>query len=396
MSHMLYNLNIGLKGYHTLHCTSDHKLTLHVKLKSKFNPKSCPYCSASKLYKKGKYQRNVKHLRCFDKPCLLIIHTHRFLCCSCNRSFIPRLPGISKWRHSSEPLRKHIYHQHHDGICASAVALKHNIGQATVGRIYSQFTQRKANERLTSQCPQVLGIDEHTLHKGLKFSTTLCDLKNNKVFDIRPGRSNAQLASYFKQLRGREKVRVVCIDLSSPYRKIIKLYFPNAKIVADRFHVVRIIYHHFMQVIRAVAPQVKSHRGALAAIRKRPENLTHKQKQTLQELMKQFPILEPIYKQMHQLRRLMNHKSKCQKQCRKLAKVLLKQIHKLRYSNIKPMERLAKTLSEWIEPIACMWRFTKNNGITEGFHRKMKLIQRRAYGFRSFENYRLRVIAQCG
>ena len=50
----------------------------------------------------------------------------------------------------------------------------------------------------------------------------------------------------------------------------------------------------------------------------------------------------------------------------------------------------------WIEPIACMWRTTRNNGITEGFHRKMKLIQRRAYGFRNFENYRLRVIAQCG
>ncbi len=38
----------------------------------------------------------------------------------------------------------------------------------------------------------------------------------------------------------------------------------------------------------------------------------------------------------------------------------------------------------------------KNNGITEGFHRKMKLIQRRAYGFKNFNNYRLRVIAQCG
>jgi len=34
--------------------------------------------------------------------------------------------------------------------------------------------------------------------------------------------------------------------------------------------------------------------------------------------------------------------------------------------------------------------------ITEGFHRKMKLIQRRAYGFKNFNNYRLRVIAQCG
>ena len=46
--------------------------------------------------------------------------------------------------------------------------------------------------------------------------------------------------------------------------------------------------------------------------------------------------------------------------------------------------------------IAAMWRFRKSNSITEGFHRKMKLIQRRAYGFRNFNNYRLRVIAQCG
>ena len=57
---------------------------------------------------------------------------------------------------------------------------------------------------------------------------------------------------------------------------------------------------------------------------------------------------------------------------------------------------LAKTLSEWSQEIVRMWRFSRNNGITEGFHRKMKLIQRRAYGFRNFNNYRLRVIAQCG
>ena len=58
--------------------------------------------------------------------------------------------------------------------------------------------------------------------------------------------------------------------------------------------------------------------------------------------------------------------------------------------------KLAETISEWFAPIIRMWRFTKNNGITEGFHRKMKLIQRRAYGYRNFENYRLRVLVECG
>ncbi|HAT9245675.1 TPA: ISL3 family transposase, partial [Legionella pneumophila subsp. pneumophila] len=53
-------------------------------------------------------------------------------------------------------------------------------------------------------------------------------------------------------------------------------------------------------------------------------------------------------------------------------------------------------LSAWKDEVARMWRFSKSNGITEGFHRKMKLIQRRAYGFRNFENYRVRVRVLCG
>ena len=67
----------------------------------------------------------------------------------------------------------------------------------------------------------------------------------------------------------------------------------------------------------------------------------------------------------------------------------------LRYTAHLIWRRLANTLSQWFVPIIRMWRFTRSNGITEGFHRKMKLIQRRAYGFRNFQNYRLRVLLEC-
>ncbi len=62
------------------------------------------------------------------------------------------------------------------------------LASATVERIYGEFTSRKAIERLSLQCPQLLGIDEHTLHKGQRFATTFCDLKNHRVFDIVAGR----------------------------------------------------------------------------------------------------------------------------------------------------------------------------------------------------------------
>jgi transposase len=270
------------------------------------------------------------------------------------------------------------------------------IGPATVSRIYGQFTERKAAERLSLNCPIVLGIDEHTLHKGVRFATTFCDLRNHKVFDVVPGRSPRELAPYVASLKGRERVAVVCIDLSSPYRSLIRNWFPNAKVVADRFHVVRIVIHHFMALCRQIAPEIKNNIGSLSVLRKNPSKLTPNQKLRLAQLFAAYPAFKPLYEQMHKLRALLNEKHQTRRQCKPLSRRLLDFIDLLEASTFEPLMTLANTLRSWIAPIACMWRFTRNNGITEGFHRKMKLIQRRAYGFRNFQNYRLRVIAQCG
>ena len=76
--------------------------------------------------------------------------------------------------------------------------------------------------------PIYLGIDEHTLHKGQRFCTTFCDLKNRRVFDIQPGRSEADLACFLAKLKGRERVKVVCTDLSGSYRSLVRRFFPTA------------------------------------------------------------------------------------------------------------------------------------------------------------------------
>lgn len=394
---MIIDLNIGLKGYDPLQNYHATPAAIHVQLKPALRrPQSCPHCNATKLLAKGRYQRKVRHLDCFKEATCLIVHTQRFLCTACKKSFIPTLPGILAGRHSSEPFRQTVYQQHHDGICTKTLAAKLRLGQATVARIYHQFTCRKAAERLSSDCPRYLGIDEHTLHKSQRFCTTFCDLKKRRIFDVQPGKSEADLASFLRQLKGRDCVKVVCIDLSSPYRSLVRRYFPNARIVADRFHVVRLIQHHFMQLARQLAPPLKNHRSHLAILRTARERLSDKQRTRLDELFARHPILKTLHQEMHELRDLMNHKHQNKRQCKDLISQLLAKIRLLQENPVAPLNTLAATLTDWLEPIACMWRFIRNNGITEGFHRKMKLIQRRAYGFRNIENYRLRVIAQCG
>ena len=393
---MEFNLRIGLEGYELLRIQEAKDLQLHVQLKDELEPKQCPYCGACRLHSKGRYVRTARHLSCLGHERVLKVSTRRFKCLDCQRSFLPDLPGILPYRHSSEPFRNSIFTAHQQGVCASTVASERGVGSATVERIYHQFTVRKASERTSLDCPAYLGIDEHTLHKGQRFCTTFCDLKNHRVFEVQPGRSESELEDFLCSLKGRDKVRVICIDLSSTYRRLVKKWFPNARIVADRFHVVRLIYHHCLQLARALVPELKNHRGALAALRKAPERLNDKQRQRRDQLLKDYPQLKPLYIQMHQLRKLMNRKSRTKAQCKKHINELLNRMQWCQRSALAPLQILAGTLTEWEDAIVCMWRFRKNNSITEGFHRKMKLIQRRAYGFKNFNNYRLRVIAQCG
>ena len=387
-------INLTLPGYRIIRWESN--LLMRVFVEALDLPRQCPCCGGVRLHSKGRYERCVRHLACFGRPSELVIACRRYHCVGCQRSFVQPLPGVQPGRRSTERWRETIFERHDDGICASTLARRETLGPATVGRIYAQFTERKAKERLSLECPRILGIDEHTLHRRQRFATTFCDLKNHRVFDLSPGRSEAELASYLRSLHGRDRVRVVCIDLSNTYRAIVRRWFPRAKIVADRFHAIRLVGLHLFKLARQVCPALGWNRAWLGLLRTRGDRLGPEQRQRLARLFADHPVLEGIYALKERLCHLLGLKTQDKTACRRHVQRLLELITTLRDSKLEPAITLAKTLAAWSEEIVRMWRFTRTNGITEGFHRKMKLIQRRAYGFRSFANYRLRVIAQCG
>ena len=367
-----------------------------IKVGPEREPTHCPCCGSKRIQSKGWHERRVRHLPCFGMDVELVVRHRRFRCVDCGRSFGPHLPGIRPWHRFSEPYREQIYKLHDGGLSASWLAREERIGAATVGRAYAEYTARKARERRRLECPTVLGVDEHTLHRNGTYVTTFCDLKNHKIFDVAQGRSASELAHYLRGLKGRHKVRVICIDMSNPYRAMIKKWFRNAILVSDRFHAVRLVMHHIVNQARELHEKLKYKRGWLTALRKNPDRLTERQKQTLAELFERFPVLKPLYEKMREICDLLNQKGQSKRACRGHARDLFRHIQELKDSPFEHLHKLAKSLHSWAEPIGAMWRFRKSNSITEGFHRKMKLIQRRAYGFRNFNNYRLRVIAQCG
>jgi len=253
----------------------------------------------------------------------------------------------------------------------------------------------KSRERELAFCPRIVGIDEHHV-VGSLYSTTICDLEHHRVSELFPGRSREALEPYFDLLLGRNQVRLVSMDLSRTYRSIVREYFPHAQIVADRFHVIRLVIRAFRKTWMAVDEKGITAAGLRRALKRHPQNLDPEEWAKLAPYLRTHEPVRLLYDEKNKLCRLFNIKHRTVHQCRALVPQLLEEIRKLKEARFSALVTLGETLEDWQEEIARMWRYTKNNGITEGFHNKIEMIQRRAYGFRNFQNLRLRVKVLCG
>jgi transposase len=305
---------------------------------------------------------------------------------------------VKLWGRATELLKKSVFSLYNNGYSNTDIARENGIGVATVERYYHQMIVHKSSHFQNRDCPRILGIDEHRFTRRHGFVTTFCDLQKRKVVDVALGRDQRRLHDFLLSLKGRERVKVVCIDMNSAYRSLVRQWFPNAMIVNDRFHVIRLVQHHFSKVYKLVDDEHISHGrgGLLRLLMTRPGKLRPEQREKLQAYFAEQPALQAVYDFCHELNELLRVKARSLRGCRKYVAELLERIRQLRRSPFAAMQALGKTLFSWKEEVARMFRFTRNNGITEGFHRKMKLIQRRAYGFSNFENYRLRVRVLCG
>jgi transposase len=254
----------------------------------------CPGCGGEELRSKGRYQRTVRHESWGMRHVFLILEARKWLCRACGRGFRQQFPGILKWQRATELCRKMIFFRHWDGISRRRLAQREGIGSATIERWFQHVLKRLAAERTNALCPAVLGIDEHFFSRRQGYATTFCDLKNHRVYDVVLGRSEASLEAYFQALEGKHSVRVVCIDLASVYRALIRKHFPNALIVADRFHVIRLVNQHFLNCWRDLDSAGSKNRGLLSLMRRHRHNLRPEQFVKLSAYLSERPALELI------------------------------------------------------------------------------------------------------
>ena len=358
------------------------------------NPVVCPRCEARDVAFYDHYKRRAQFLLQGGEKRELVIKAKRYKCPHCGRVFREPIEGLKPWHRSSMELRKLIAKRYRQGVSNKDIAKEFDVSESTVERIIHEQYEAEVKEKLGYSAPLIVGIDEHKIHKR-RFATTIVDLKNHRVYDVIEGKSEACIGARIRSYPGRMQVKVVCMDLSSPYRSLVQRCFPNAKIVADRFHVIKLVLSTFMEFCRDMQPEIRWKRHITGVLRTHACNLSTTQKSTLKAFLEANPIIAAAYDFKEKLCKLLNNKKRTKKQCLSLIRELKHCMEQMRNEATKHFQALAKTLSNWFEPIIRMFRFSKNNGITEGFHRKIKGIQRRGYGYRNFQNYKLRVLVEC-
>ena len=164
-------------------------------------PRLCPHCGGERLRNKGTYQRQVRHENWGLRHGVLELRACKWQCKSCGRYFCERFPGILPCQRSSEAYQEMIFRDHLDGINRSRLGRREGIGAATVERYFRHGLQRQFGEWHSARCPPVLGIDEHFFTRRSGYATTLCDLRNHKIYDVVLSRSELALEAYFQHRR---------------------------------------------------------------------------------------------------------------------------------------------------------------------------------------------------
>lgn len=357
----------------------------------------CPHCQCERLRKKDSFIRVFKHHAIGLNKSILILRTFKFQCYECKRYFNQRFQGINPYQRVTEPFKDQVGLRHHHGSNKRVTASDLGVGEATVERYYHRYLMLRSNESKNASCPKVLGIDEKHFTKKLGYMTTFADLKKHKVYDVTLGRSEDSLKNYVLKIPDRSNCRVIVMDLCDPFRNLARKYFQNAMVVADRFHVVKLINKHFMKTWSLLDGEGRKSMGLISMMRRHEWSAFNpKSKERLIKYLESKPALKVIYEFKQELMRLILSRVSNRKQAVPLAEKYLAMVKQLQDSKLGPLVTLGNTLLNWQKEIVRMWRFSKTNSITEGLHRRMDEVLNRAYGMRNFNNFRIRVKAYCG
>jgi transposase len=255
-----------------------------------------------------------------------------------------------------------------------------------------------------------IGLDETSFVKAkgqshADYATTVADVENHQIIDILPTRKYTDVAGWIdKQPKAwKERIRFGALDMSVTYAAVYSVMLPQAHQVVDPFHVISLANRCLDAVRRRVQHEQTGHRGRRDDPLYRARRVLLMGEELLSEdatarLASLLELGDPgaevaiAYRVKERLRDF--YRTSDPDQARQLLEEL--QRHCIRRAMPPEVQKLGRTLKEWFDKIANYHLAKVSNGPTEALNNLIKRIKRIGFGFRNFENYRIRALLYAG
>jgi len=353
----------------------------------------CPRCAQPS---RSIYDRRVVVVRdapLREKHVVLHIKKRRFSCRPCGRPFTEPVPGIKKGARTTQRYKRSLLWACEKFSDLSAVRRAYRCSSGFLYKALYEQLELERRKRLYPW-PHVVGIDEHYFKRNRKmgareFVSVFVDFKGKRVMEVVDGRSVPQLESSLGYIPGKENVRFVVVDLCEPFRAFARSFFPRARLVADKFHVLRLL----SPAINRRRKELTGDRRSLPLRRlllRNGRDLDGYRRFALRWWLSKHPELREVYECKEMLHTFYRIRGPG-----RAAHALMVLTERMARSTLPEIQTLRRTLLKWKDEILAYFTTRLTNGRTEGFNNKAKLVKRRAYGYRSFRNYRLRLLNAC-
>jgi transposase len=186
------------------------------------------------------------------------------------------------------------------------------------------------------------------------------------------------------------------MDMAPAYISAVESNLPDAEIVFDHFHVVRMFndllsnYRRYLQRVAETEEQKEALKGTRWILLKNPENLdeSKNEKERLNKLLEINQPLAAAYLMKEKLRFIWFQTDK-----EHAEKELDEWIGEARVSGVSILKLFANKLESHRKGIMAYYDHRISTGPLEGTNNKIKTMKRQAYGFRDMEFFKLKIMA---
>ena len=356
----------------------------------------CPNCGKICCKVKSYTHRIIKDLPISGKSVTLLLEVRQFEC-SCGNYFTEPFGFVRPHKHLTIRYEEYLYFKC-KGVDLTYIAHKEQLDWKTVDEIFDTYSCQEIAARTDWSAVTHLAIDEIALKKGHNnYVVVVLDLLSGVILDILEQRDKASLIQYFrdKGLEFCQRIQLFCSDMWQSYLNCAKEVFPNAVVVADRFHFFgkcQQAIDHARNSFRKTFPKAPELKKLKWVLLKNPENLSVKELEQLHEVFekKDYHLLRLTWDARNTLRDIFNSPF----DIKDAEYHIEKWIEGVKKYKVRYFLKFIEFYQTWKTVILNYFNGRFSTGKLEGTNNKLKLIKRRAFGFIKHDHFKKRAMVE--